>query len=70
MLKEINYKETYFDETVPSKKAALEAIKSAEERYGKITVKLKVTAKGEFIVIYAYDKSLYRYVIVDTIELK
>ena len=37
--------------------------------YGKVVVKEKVIAKGKYIIIYAYDKSLYRNIIVDAIQI-
>lgn len=69
MLRELDYTAIQWNINNPIEKKAAEAIESALQKYGKITTKEKIIAKGTFIVIYAYDKSLYRNVIVDTIQI-
>lgn len=62
MLREVNYEE------VPWEKEVQSAIDKALEQHKKIKVKIKTTAKGEYVVIYAYDENLYRNVIFAQIK--
>ena len=68
MLKEININ-NYKWQTDELKLKVLEAIERQSKIYGKVVVKEKVIAKGKYIIIYAYDKSLYRNIIVDAIQI-
>ena len=68
MLKEININ-NYKWQTDELKLKVFEAIERQSKIYGKVVVKEKVIAKGKYIIIYAYDKSLYRNIIVYAIQI-
>ena len=42
---------------------------AAIQKYGKVVVKEKNIVKGTFINIYAYDKSLYRNILVSSVQI-
>lgn len=69
MLREINYQTTTWNTNNPSEKRVAEELESAIQKYGKVVVKEKIIAKGTFINIYAYDKSLYRNILVSSIQI-
>ena len=68
MLKEININ-NYKWQTDDLKLKVFEAVERQSKIYGKVVVKEKVIAKGKYIIIYAYDKSLYRNIIVYAIQI-
>lgn len=68
MLKEFDFMEWITNN--PAEKEIATKIEKALQDYGKIVTKFKETAKGKFIVIYAYDKRLNRYFVVDTIQIE
>lgn len=70
MLKEINLNEYKWQVDDVRQYEALKEIDTATKKYGKVVIKEKTTAKGKFIVIYAYDKSLYRNIIVNSIQIE
>lgn len=69
MLKEININEYKWQVDDVRQYEALKEIDAAIKKYGKVVVKEKTTAKGIFINIYAYDRNLYRNIIVNTIQI-
>lgn len=69
MLREIDYTTITWNTNVPSEKKVAEELESAIQKYGKVVVKKKIIAKGTFINIYAYDKSLYRNILIISIQI-
>lgn len=69
MLREINYTEIKWNVNNPMEKKVAEEIASAIQKYGKVVVKEKIIAKGTFINIYAYDRNLYRNILVSSIQI-
>ena len=69
MLREIDYKAITWNGNNPTEKRIAEELESAIQKYGKVVVKEKIIAKGTFINIYSYDKSLYRNILVSSIQI-
>lgn len=69
MLREIDYQAIDWNTNNPTEKRVVKELESAIQKYGKVVVKEKIIAKGTFINIYAYDKSLYRNVLVSSIQI-
>lgn len=69
MLREIDYKAITWNMNNPIEKKVAEELELAIQKYGKVVVKEKIVAKGTFINIYAYDRSLYRNIIVSSIQI-
>lgn len=69
MLREINYTEIKWNVNNPMEKKVAEEIANAIQKYGKVVVKEKIIAKGTFINIYAYDRNLYRNILVSSIQI-
>lgn len=67
MLKEFDF--TEWTTSNPTEKEIAAKIEKALQEFGKIITKFKETARGKFIIIYAYDKKLYRYVAVEIIQI-
>ena len=70
MLKEINIEDYKSQIDSNIRFEVLKVIDNAIKAYGKVVLKEKTIAKGKYIVIYAYDKTLYRNVIVNTIKIQ
>lgn len=69
MLREIDYKAIKWNTNNPTEKKVVEKLDAAIQKYGKIVVKEKNIAKGTFINIYAYDKTLYRNILVSSVQI-
>ena len=69
MLREIDYTKITWNTDNPTEKRIAEEISSAIQRYGKVVVKEKIIEKGTFINIYAYDRHLYRNILVNSIQI-
>lgn len=69
MLREIDYTAINWNVNDPIEKKVAEEIASAIQKYGKVVVKEKIISRGIFINIYAYDKSLYRNILVNSIQI-
>lgn len=69
MLKEIDYKSIKWNTNNPTEKKVVEELDAAIQKYGKVVVKEKNIVKGTFINIYAYDKSLYRNILVSSVQI-
>ena len=70
MLKEINIEDYKWQIDGNIRFEVLKVIDNTIKAYGKVVLKEKTIAKGIYIVIYAYDKTLYRNVIVNTIKIQ
>lgn len=70
MLREIDYKALTFNMNNPIEKKVAEELELAIQKYGKVVVKEKIIAKGTFINIYAYDRNLYRNILVSSIQVE
>jgi hypothetical protein len=69
MLREIDYTAINWNVNNPTEKKIAEELEKAIQKYGKVLVKEKIIAKGTFINIYAYDKTLYRNILVSSIQV-
>lgn len=69
MLREIDYKAITWNMNNPIEKKVAEELELAIKKYGKVIVKEKIVAKGTFINIYVYDRSLYRNILVSSIQI-
>lgn len=69
MLREIDYTAINWNVNNPVEKKVAEELEKAIQKYGKVLVKEKIVAKGTFINIYAYDKTLYRNILVSSMQV-
>lgn len=69
MLREIDYTAINWNVNNSIEKKVAEELEVAIQKYGKVVVKEKIVAKGTFINIYAYDKTLYRNILVSSIQV-
>lgn len=70
MLREIDYKAITWNMNNPIEKKVSEELELAIQKYGKVVVREKIVAKGTFINIYAYDRNLYRNILVSSIQVE
>ena len=69
MLREIDYTKITWNTDNPIEKRISEELSSAIQQYGKVVVKEKIIEKGTFINIYAYDRHLYRNILINSIQI-